>query len=75
MDTIGERLRKTRERRVLTQAELAERSAVLEVTISRIENGHSQPTPKTIRKLAEALGVDATWLRFGEGHQEEKLAA
>jgi transcriptional regulator with XRE-family HTH domain len=60
---------------MLTQAELAARSGVLEVTISRVENGHSQPTVKTIRRLADALEMDPVWLRFGEGDPEGKEAA
>jgi transcriptional regulator with XRE-family HTH domain len=52
------RLREFRERSVLTQAELAELAGVSEVQINRIENGHADPRPSTIRKLAAALGVE-----------------
>ncbi len=67
MATIGERLRFARDRKVWTQADLAQESGVPVVTISRIENGYhrSQPYPSTLKKLAGALGVDAGWLRFG----------
>jgi transcriptional regulator with XRE-family HTH domain len=50
------RLERWRKRRVLSQAELAERSGVHVATIKRIEAGHPAH-PRTIRKLAEALGV------------------
>ena len=66
--TIGDRLRSARERKVWSQSELAERSGVAKVTITRIESGWSgkRPYPKTLRRLAEALGVDPAWLRDGE---------
>jgi transcriptional regulator with XRE-family HTH domain len=52
------RLRAIRERKALTQRELAELSSVSPVTISRIENGVDEPYPSTIRKLSAALGVE-----------------
>jgi len=68
MVTVGERLRLARERRVLTQADLAERAKVTVVAISRIENGHLDGPPRqsTVRRLARALKVDPAWLLFGE---------
>ena len=55
---IGERLRKQRTRRALTQAELAERSGVTTATVARIERDEIEPRMTTLRKLAEALGVE-----------------
>lgn len=67
METLGERLRHARLRRSLSQTELAERSGVSPITIARIESGvRKEPHPRTIRKLAAALGVDPAWLLFGE---------
>ena len=76
MDTIGKRLRDARERRFLTQDELAEVSGIQKVTISRIENDRqiSKPRLATVRKLAYALEVDPGWIMFGEV-AEGKLAA
>ena len=42
--------------RLLTQAELAEKSGVAAVTLSRLENG-SEANARTVRKLARALEV------------------
>jgi len=75
METVGERLRWARERQLLTQEALAARAGVLDVTISRTENGHTTPTVGTLRKLADALGVDPVWLRFGEGEPWGEAAA
>jgi transcriptional regulator with XRE-family HTH domain len=55
---IGRQLRETRKRAMLTQQELAERSGVGVTTIVRIERDQVEPQGRTIRKLAEALGVD-----------------
>ncbi len=51
------KLRAVRERLLVTQAELAERTGIAEATISRIENGMQRPRISTVRKLAGALGV------------------
>ncbi len=52
------KLREARERAFLTQEELVERTGLTKASISRIENGLHEPRIKTVRKLAEALGVD-----------------
>ena len=63
-----QRLRELRRLRVLTLRELEEESGVSYNTIWRLENGHRQARPSTIRKLAAALGVEASDLvAAGEG--------
>ena len=68
MATVGERLRTARERRVLTQADLATKAKVTVVAISRIENDRLDGPPRqsTVRRLAKALKVEPAWLLFGE---------
>ena len=48
-------LKEQREKVMLSQGELAEKSGVGISAINKIENGRETPWPKTIRKLAEAL--------------------
>ena len=55
---IGDRLRDLRKRALLTQEQLAERSGVAISTVIRIERNQVEPQGLTIRKLAEALGVE-----------------
>jgi transcriptional regulator with XRE-family HTH domain len=55
---IGKRLRDLRKRALMSQRELAKRSGVGVTTIVRIERNQVEPHGSTIRKLAEALGVD-----------------
>ena len=52
-----QRLRELRQQRVLTLRELEERFGVAYNTIWHLENGKRGAQPRTIRKLAEALGV------------------
>ena len=59
---IGDRLREVRTRRLLTQEELAQKSGISPSTVANIERDHREPHFRTIRKLAEALGVDPTEL-------------
>jgi transcriptional regulator with XRE-family HTH domain len=46
-----------RERRGLTQEQLAEKSGVGRSHLARLETGKQDPTLSTIEKLAKALGV------------------
>ena len=57
---LKEKLKEERRRAALTQGELAERAGVGINTIVRIETGEiSEPRISTLRKLANALGVEA----------------
>jgi transcriptional regulator with XRE-family HTH domain len=53
------RLRAIRERRLMTQAELASAAGVGLNTIGRLESGIDAPRPSTVKKLAAALNVPA----------------
>ncbi len=76
VQTMGQRLAQARKRQVLSQEELATAAGVPVVTISRIENGHTEaPRPITIRRLAAALDVPPAWLLFGDDEAEGKAAA
>ena len=57
-----ERLKKLRREQVLSLRELEERSGVSYNTIWRIEDGRQGAHPRTVRKLAEALGVEPSEL-------------
>ncbi len=51
-------LRRAREAALLTQAELAKRAGVQRVTVNRLETGLTAARFRTVRRLAEALGLD-----------------
>ena len=67
MEVNVQRLKHLRRQRALTLRELGEKASVSYATIWRIESGHSDVRPSTIRKLAQALGVDTAELVAVEG--------
>jgi len=54
---LGRNLRRIRERRELTQEEVAHRSGVHSTEVSRIETGKRDPQISTLERLADALEV------------------
>ncbi|MDX6486723.1 MAG: hypothetical protein QOF43_1876 [Gaiellaceae bacterium] len=77
-ETIGERLKRLRLDRGLSQRELAA-PGVSYAYISRIEAGTRQPSVKALRRLAAKLGVSAGYLETGsdldpEAARELRLA-
>jgi transcriptional regulator with XRE-family HTH domain len=62
MEVNVQRLKELRRERVLSLRELEERSGVSYNTIWRIEDGRQGAHPRTVRKLAEALGVEPSEL-------------
>src|SRR5690242_21418118 len=63
-ETIGQRLKRLRLERGLSQRELAA-PGVSYAYISRIEAGTRQPSVKALRRLAVKLGVTADYLETG----------
>ena len=63
-ETIGQRLKRLRQERGLSQRELAA-PGVSYAYISRIEAGTRQPSVKALRRLAAKLGVTADYLETG----------
>jgi tetratricopeptide (TPR) repeat protein len=63
-ETIGERLRRVRIERRLSQREISS-PGVSYTYVSRIESGARQPSVKALRKLAGKLGVSAEYLETG----------
>jgi len=74
-ETIGERLRRLRVERGLSQRDLAS-PGVSYAYISRIEAGARQPSVKALRNLAQRLGVSADYLETGSevGDEEAREA-
>jgi transcriptional regulator with XRE-family HTH domain len=69
-ETIGQRLKRLRLERGLSQRELAA-PGVSYAYISRIEAGTRQPSVKALRRLAAKLGVTADFLETGSDLDEE----
>ena len=67
--SLGDRLRRLRNERGLTQTELAE-ARVTKEYISQIETGKTRPTQQTVEWLAERLGVDPLFLEDGVSERD-----
>lgn len=65
LKTIGDRIRKARERMGLTQLALGKLCGYAQITISQYECNYREPGAKTIEKLASHLNTTAVWLYFG----------
>ena len=53
---VRELVRSTRTRSGISQMELAEKSGMTQVNISKIENGRAVPTLPVLKRLADAMG-------------------
>ncbi len=65
MDGIGTRIREARQRRKLSQTELARRVGLHRVSLANIEGGRKTPSLPTLFKLARALKVSPASLVNG----------
>jgi len=54
---IGERLRRLRGQKMLSQGDIEKRTGLLRCYTSRVENGTTVPSIRTVEKLARALEV------------------
>jgi DNA-binding XRE family transcriptional regulator len=69
--SIGTRVMQIRNQKGVSQRQLSERCGIAGSYLSRIENRHLEPRPKTLRKIADALEVPVA--EFFQD-QEENLA-
>lgn len=72
--TTGERLRKIRKEKKLTQTQLSEMAGIKQETISAIENERNLPTMASIRLLANALKCSISDLMEGEVEEKEQAS-
>lgn len=54
---IGQRLKKIREEKGLSQGDIENKTGMLRCYISRVENGHTVPSLETVERFAAALDV------------------
>lgn len=70
--SIGTRVMQIRTQKGISQRELSRRSGLAGSYLSRIENRHLEPRPKTLRKIAVALGVPmAEFFQGPQGNPED----
>jgi transcriptional regulator with XRE-family HTH domain len=63
---IGDKLRRLREEKHLTQGEIEKRSGLLRCYLSRVENGITIPSIETLEKITRALEIEMYQLFYGE---------
>jgi len=71
---IGDRIKKVRTRKGLTQIELAELAGVKQARISALERNLDTKT-KYLVEIAGALGVDPNWLNSGLGDETPTISS
>ena len=74
-ELIGDRIREARKARGLRQEDL-EPLGINYKHFQAVENGRANPTLKTIQKIADALGIEATelfYLPLGKSPQVNEL--
>lgn len=70
MTTFGKRLKQARNRRNMTQHQVADLLGIDFTTLSKYENDKSQPDHRTLRELASMYEVSIDWLLTGEQGSE-----
>ena len=63
---VGDNLKRLRVLNAVTQAELAQKAGLTPAAVARIERNEAEPRMTTLRKLAEALGVEPRELVRGD---------
>lgn len=69
---FGERLRKARTAKGLTQTTLGEKLAIKKANVSQWENGHHMPDLEQLAALCDATGMSADWML---GRTQKELSA
>jgi transcriptional regulator with XRE-family HTH domain len=69
---IGDRLRKLREQKNMSQGDIEKRTGLFRCYISRVENGHTIPAIETLEKMARAFDVPLYQL-FYDGKEPPKV--
>ena len=64
---MKDRLKEARKKAGLTQRKLAKLCDIDQSTIASLETANRKASPRTIRDLAQALGVRREWLESGDG--------
>ncbi|OME69657.1 helix-turn-helix domain-containing protein [Paenibacillus peoriae] len=62
MQTLGDRIKYLREKRAITQKELAKKTGLTIVQLSRYETDTRKPDPESLKSLADALETTSDFL-------------
>ena len=73
METIGERIKKIRKAKDMTQEEFAKRLGIKRNTVATYEVGKSDPSDSAVVLMCTVFNVNESWLRTGEGEPYVEL--
>lgn len=73
METIGERIKKIRKSKDMTQEEFAKRLGIKRNTVATYEVGKSDPSDSAVVLMCTVFNVNESWLRTGEGEPYVEL--
>lgn len=74
MRTQGERIKKLRKNKGVTQKELASRLGISEQAVSKWEKNLSNPSTKNLLQIAKIFGVSITYFYQSEESQSKKIS-
>ncbi len=67
---LHEKIKTLRKERNLSQDDLAQKAGIHISYLSRLENGHNEPSVEVFKRLADALAVSADFLLDDQGQLE-----
>lgn len=67
METINDRIKKTRTDAGLSQRAFSKGVGVTASSINKIESGENNPSEQTVRLISSTYKVNYQWLKTGEG--------
>ena len=70
---LGARIKELREKKKMTQQELADYAGTTRATVSKWETGDSEPGATQLRLIAEALGVSVDYLCGNDASVGERI--
>ncbi|CFX13492.1 Cro/C1-type helix-turn-helix domain [Syntrophomonas zehnderi OL-4] len=73
--SIGERVRREREKLALTGASLADKAGISPAMVSQIENNQADPSLDTLESIANALGVSVCYFLLEQEDVENLLSS
>lgn len=70
-ENLAERVKELRKRKGLSQEELAQKSGLSLRTIQRVENGETEPTGETLKRISNAFDLSPEELVFWTNNEDE----
>jgi transcriptional regulator with XRE-family HTH domain len=70
MSEIGTRIKKLRRDLGLKQVQFCQQARISQGYLAELEGGKKNPSPRVLLAIAEAFGVNESWLLTGRGKRE-----